>query len=131
MDTKQKSGLRIDKWLWAARFFKTRALASEAVGGGKVHVNGQRVKPARVLQVGDTLDVRRGQDTQELVVLVISHRRGPAGEAQLLYEETDESRDKRMEHAMQRRLIALSHPVSRHKPNKRDRRHIIRFIRKQ
>jgi len=131
MNTKQQSALRIDKWLWAARFFKTRAMANEAVSGGKVQVNGQRVKPARVLQVGDTLDVRRGQDCRELVVLAISHKRGPACEAQQLYEETDESRDKRKQHALQRKLVAQGHPLSRHKPNKRDRRHIIRFTRKQ
>ncbi len=83
-------GLRIDKWLWAARFYKTRSLATDAVDGGKVHVNGQRVKPARELRVGDILTVTAAE-SWELTVRALSDRRGPAAEARQLYEEAPAS----------------------------------------
>src|SRR4030088_1292175 len=79
----------IDKWRWAARFFKTRGLASEAVDGGKVHVNGERVKAARAVRLGDRLEIRRGPEVVEVLVLSLSDRRGPATTAQALYEETE------------------------------------------
>ncbi len=123
--------LRVDKWLWAARFFKTRSLASEAVNGGKVHVNGQRAKPARALHVGDQLEIKRGQETFEIIVQAISSKRGPAKEAARLYNETDQSRIKREEMALQYKLDASMRPHHDRKPGKRDRRHIIRFIRKE
>src|SRR5690349_13592162 len=88
---------RIDKWLWAARLFKTRALAATAVDGGKVHLNGARTKPAKHVKVGDTLDVQRGDDELTLRVLGLSTRRGSAPVATLLYEETPESQAARAE----------------------------------
>ena len=98
--------LRVDKWLWAARFFKTRSLAADAVEGGKVHVNGTRVKPARDVRVGDTLDITREGLTWRVEVLALSDRRGPARVAQTLYRETAESQAARLAAQEQRRLTA-------------------------
>jgi ribosome-associated heat shock protein Hsp15 len=122
--------IRIDKWLWAARFFKTRSLASQAVGGGHVQVNGSRVKPSRVVQLGDTLQIRRGQEECVLVVQGLSERRGPASVAQTLYLETEESRQGR-EAARKKRLEggAPLPPVRR--PDKRDRRKIRKLLRQE
>jgi ribosome-associated heat shock protein Hsp15 len=119
---------RIDKWLWAARFFKTRALAAEAVNGGHVHVNGERVKPARSLRPGDGLRITRGHETWEVVVCGLNEQRRHADEAQRLYEETPESRARREADAEQRRLLRATVPRSEHRPDKRQRRHIRRFI---
>ena len=124
------SPVRLDKWLWAARFFKTRSLATEAVSGGKVHVNEARVKPARAVQIGDTLEIRRGLYEYTVVVKDLSDRRGPASEAVLLYEETADSISKREKLSEQRRLQAQAAPQFERRPNKKDRRHIIRFQRK-
>ncbi|MBK8162509.1 MAG: hypothetical protein IPK65_04995 [Gammaproteobacteria bacterium] len=117
--------LRIDKWLWAARFYKTRALASEAVSGGKVRVNEQRAKPSRTLRVGDTLHITRNEVEYTITVLVITGRRGPAPEAQKLYRETDDSITRRALAASQRRLTAGNAPAPQRRPNKRDRRLLI------
>lgn len=118
--------VRIDKWLWAARFFKTRSLASDAVDGGKVHLNGQRAKSARPLKPGDKLQIRRGTEQMEVVVLELSSSRGPAASAQNLYEETAESRVQREAEAERRRMTPQAlHPPGR--PDKRSRRKIIRF----
>lgn len=119
--------VRLDKWLWAARFYKTRALATEAVSGGHVHLNGARVKPARPVKVGDELAIRKGP--QEFVVIVreISERRGPAIQAQQLYEETPGSVAKRESSVEARRLAAASAPRPEGRPDKRARRRIIRF----
>jgi ribosome-associated heat shock protein Hsp15 len=119
---------RIDKWLWAARFFKTRALAAQAVSGGKVHVDGERVKPARTLRPGDRLRITRGHETWEVVVLDLNEQRRPAAEAQRLYEETPESRAQRESDAEQRRLLRAAMPRTEHRPDKRQRRHIRRFL---
>ncbi|MFP4607903.1 MAG: RNA-binding S4 domain-containing protein, partial [Thiohalospira sp.] len=83
--------VRIDKWLWAARFYKTRGLATEAVNGGKVHLNGERTKPARGLKIGDTLTVRKESGTWTVVVEAVTDRRGSASQAETLYTETEES----------------------------------------
>ncbi len=131
MNDIQQTGLRVDKWLWAARFFKTRSLASEAVNGGKVHVNGHRVKPSRSVRPGDQVQVQRAHETMVVVVQGINDRRGPAKEACKLYAETEDSRIKREEMALQNKLEAQMHPRSDRRPGKRDRRHIIRFTRKQ
>jgi ribosome-associated heat shock protein Hsp15 len=122
--------VRIDKWLWAARFFKTRALASEAVDGGKVHVNGDRVKAAKALKPGDRLEIHRGQEELEVVVRVLSEQRGPATAAQTLYEETEASVTKREAEAEQRRALAAATPRFEQRPDKRSRRAIIRFTRR-
>jgi ribosome-associated heat shock protein Hsp15 len=122
--------VRIDKWLWAARFFKTRALASEAVDGGKVHVNGERVKAAKPLKPGDRLEIRRGQEELEVVVRVLSEHRGPAPQAQTLYEETPASVTKREAQATQQRALAAAMPRYETRPDKRPRRAIIRFTRR-
>lgn len=117
--------VRIDKWLWAARFYKTRSLASTAVSGGKVHVNGQRAKPSRMLRRGDTLAITRAEVEYTVTVLELSERRGPAPEAQRLYRETEDSITRRALAASQRRLAADSAPAPQRRPNKRDRRLLI------
>ena len=120
--------LRIDRWLWAARFFKTRSSASAAVSGGKVHLNGQRTKPARAVRAGDRLDVRRGDNRWEITVLAVAERRGPASEAQTLYEELAESVERRArerEARRERRLAAgagAATSTGAGRPTKRDRR---------
>jgi ribosome-associated heat shock protein Hsp15 len=122
--------VRLDKWLWAARFFKTRALATEAISGGHVQLNGQRPKPARPVQPGDELVIRKGQEEFRLVVRGLSARRGPASVAQQLYEESEESLARREELREQRRLLAASAPHPAKRPDKKGRRKIIRFINK-
>ena len=114
--------VRIDKWLWAARFFKTRAVASEAVGGGKVHINEQRAKPSREVRVGDILSITRGLDEFKVEVKALSIRRGPAADAQLLYEESEESQQQREQRQQERKLHAQAIPIRDGKPNNRDRR---------
>jgi ribosome-associated heat shock protein Hsp15 len=121
------SPVRIDKWLWAARFYKTRSLAREAVSGGKIHLNGHRVKPSRALKPGDKLSVQRGEDEFQLIVAELSVRRGPASIAQALYDETEESRLKREQHAQQRKLEKEQNSKRERRPDKRQRRHLVRF----
>ncbi|MGC2048130.1 MAG: RNA-binding S4 domain-containing protein [Gallionella sp.] len=117
---------RVDKWLCAARFFKTRSLAADAVECGHVHVNQMRVKPAKAVVVGDMLDIRIGQKQYTVEVLGLSNRRGPAFEAQKLYRETDESRQRR--EAIAAQLKAEPQPFRfRGRPTKRDRREIERL----
>ncbi|MDA0978500.1 MAG: S4 domain-containing protein [Proteobacteria bacterium] len=119
-------GIRIDKWLWAARFFKTRARAKEAIDGGKVHLNGQRTKPAREVAIGDTLRIRQGWDEKIVVVSALSEQRRGAPEAQALYEETAESVARREQEASQRKM-AGQQVRTEGRPTKRDRRMIHRF----
>ena len=123
------SKLRLDKWLWAARFFKTRSLAAAAIQGGKVHVNGARVKPAHVVKLGETLGIRRGADEYSVIVKGLARIRGPASQAAILYEETAQSAQRREALAAERKsqTALVPHPVRR--PSKRDRRQIIRFTR--
>lgn len=123
-DTTEK--FRIDKWLCAARFFKTRALAADAVECGKVHINGARVKPAKTVLAGDMLTINIGQKQYEVEVLALSNRRGPASEAQKLYRDTDASRQRR--EALAAQLKAQPQPFFfRGRPTKRDRREMERF----
>jgi ribosome-associated heat shock protein Hsp15 len=118
--------VRLDKWLWAARFFKTRALAAEAIAGGKVEVNEAGVKRARPVSVGDRIRIRLGPQVHDVVVQAVSGRRGPAADAALLYAETPESRERRERVAWQlRNAPALVHEKG--KPSKRDRREIDRL----
>jgi ribosome-associated heat shock protein Hsp15 len=117
--------LRIDKWLWCSRFFKTRSVAQEAVEGGHVQVNGERVKASRPVKVGDRLLVTRGQERYEVDVLSIPVRRGPATEARQHYHETAESEAAR---AHARELNRLSGPVSTGRPDKRERRDLMRIV---
>ncbi len=119
--------VRLDKWLWAARFFKTRALATEAINGGHVHLNGHRPKPSRTLLAGDELIIRRGQDEYRITVCALSDRRGPASVAQQLYEESEDSRTARERLAEQRRLQVAAEPRPAKRPDKKGRRQIIRF----
>ena len=117
--------LRIDKWLWAARFYKTRSLACEEVTKHRVQINGQDIKPAREIKLGDTLTVRQGNITKTVIVKGISASRGPAVIAQQLYEETTESMMQRTKIAEQNRLmLEPAHSIEHGRPTKRDRRQI-------
>lgn len=117
--------VRMDKWLWAARFYRTRALAKDAIEGGKVHCDGQRVKVSKEVKPGMVLTVRQGFDEKTVVVKALSEVRGPASVAQQLYEETPESIAARQLHQEQRRSQNLAHPE--HRPNKKQRRMIHQF----
>jgi ribosome-associated heat shock protein Hsp15 len=120
--------VRVDKWLWAARFYKTRSLAAEAIGGGKVLVAGERVKPAKLLQVGDEVRLRLGPYEHVVVVRAISERRGPAAVAATLYEETPASRTAREKLAEQLRMAPAAFVYEdKGRPTKRDRRELDRF----
>ena len=115
--------VRLDKWLWAARFFKTRSLATAEIGKGRINVNDQPAKPARALRVGDTVELRQGLVIRTVTVLGLSESRGPAPVAQALYQETPESIAKREKAAEQRRLAAEpSQAIEQGRPTKRDRR---------
>lgn len=117
--------LRIDKWLWAARFYKTRSLAAEEIGKGRVQVNGQDAKASREVKSGDRVRLRQGQVEREVLVRGISGARGPAPVAQQLYEETPESVQARETAAQQRRLAAEpAHSIEQGRPTKRERRQI-------
>lgn len=118
--------VRLDKWLWAARFFKTRSLAAAAVSGGKVHVNNARAKPSHAVRIGEELTIQRGFDERVVVVKGLSRQRGPASQASLLYEETPASVSKREELARQRQLQGPP-PRTLHRPTKKERRAIVRF----
>ncbi|MBI3768614.1 MAG: RNA-binding protein [Deltaproteobacteria bacterium] len=120
--------IRLDKWLWAARMFKTRALATTAVHGGKVHVNGARVKPAHPIRISDIVAIQRGSDELTLVVQAVSTHRGPATIAATLYDETTESRAARTRRAVDRAAFAQT-PHSQGRPSKKDRRALTRFNR--
>ena len=121
------SSTRLDKWLWAARFFKTRSVAREAVSGGKVHLNGNRAKPGRSLNVGDELRIQRGEEEYTITVVELTIRRGPAVVARTLYEESEESRIRREQAAEQRKLEHQKHATRDRRPDKRQRRRIVRF----
>lgn len=117
--------MRIDKWVWVARFFKTRSAAKEAIEGGKVHFDGNRVKVSKEVRIGMQLTIRQGFDEKTVVVKALSSMRGGAPQAQLLYDETEVSIAKRDFYSSQRKLGNLARPENR--PNKRDRRQIHRF----
>ena len=117
--------IRIDKWLWAARFFKTRSIAKAAIEGGKVHQNGERVKVSKEIRVGTELTIQQGFDKKTVLVKALSGVRGPAPVAQQLYEETEVSIARRELIATQRKLHNLARPD--HRPSKKDRRDISKF----
>lgn len=129
LDRDDPSTQRLDKWLWAARFYKKRSLASDAVSGGKVQVEGQRVKPARPIGVGTTVRIRKGPDEFEVVVKGLSGRRGSAPQAQALYEETAESIARRATDSERRRLDHQERILDGGRPTKRDRRSLLRLKR--
>jgi ribosome-associated heat shock protein Hsp15 len=120
--------VRLDKWLWAARFFKTRTLAAEAIAGGKVHVNNQRAKPGKDVKPGMVLSISKSGYQWDITVVAVTHQRRAAKDAELLYEETPESREKRQKQIIeQREKREFFDFGSDHKPNKKDRRLIHRF----
>lgn len=121
--------VRIDKWLWAARFFKTRNLAKEAIASGKVKSEGQRLKPSKELTLGTLLSIRAGWDEREVEVVALSEQRRSASEAQLLYRETEASIRQREASAEQRRLMRDLEELPATKPSKKQRRQIHRFKR--
>ncbi len=123
--------VRIDKWLWAARFFKTRSLAAKEVGAGHVTLAGQRIKPARLLQVGDLLTIRAGYETCTVRVCALSERRGPAPAARQLYEETPESTARREQEAAERHQAKSMEIRPAKRPEKHERRKIRRFLKKE
>ncbi len=119
--------MRIDRWLWAARFYKTRSQAKIAVAGGKVHVNGAKAKPSREVKVRDNLSITRGNDQIDIVVAALANQRGPASVAQTLYSEIPESVERRAAHMAQRRMERAGLRMPKSKPSKRDRRHLMRM----
>ncbi|OCG16540.1 heat-shock protein [Gilliamella sp. HK2] len=119
--------VRLDKWLWAARFYKSRSLAREMVEGGKVHYNGQRSKPSKIVEVGAILTLRQGLDQKTIQILAISEQRKTATEAQQLYLETADSIVKREAMAQARKLNALTMPHPDRRPDKKERRDLIKF----
>ncbi|MGH7564054.1 MAG: RNA-binding S4 domain-containing protein [Gemmatimonadota bacterium] len=127
--TREKSApeaVRVDRWLWAARWFKTRRLATDAVTGGKVHLNGRRVKPANDVRAGDEVRIRKGPYTFTIVVQAVSERRGPAKEARSLYEETEESATARELRRIQMRDMPVPTYEGKGRPTKRERRELDR-----
>ena len=121
------TGVRMDKWLWAARFFKTRSLAAKACDLGRIASNGQAAKSAREVRVGDLLQVKNDGGDFQVEVLVLSETRGPAAVAQTLYRETPASRELRLKLAEERKAMPHGDPFRGGKPSKRDRREIHRF----
>ena len=128
-DPDRSSGVRLDKWLWAARFFKTRSLASEAISGGKIQLNGHRAKRAKQVQVGDEVRIRKGPFEQFVVVRGLAEKRGPEKVAQALYEETAESLHNREMMAIQLKSAPETSFRTKGRPTKRERRDIEKFKR--
>jgi|TARA_B110000211_G_C14057257_1_gene543943 ribosome-associated heat shock protein Hsp15 len=129
--TESHTKIRLDKWLWAARFFKTRGLAKAAIEGGKVHYDGQRCKVSKTIDVGAKLTIRQGFDEKIVEVIALSEHRRGAPEAQLLYKETPESIKERMDKAEYRKVVRAHQAAPDHKPNKKERRDMRRFENKQ
>lgn len=119
------NAVRLDKWLWAARFYKTRALAREMVDGGKVHYNGQRSKPSKLMEMNAEITLRQGNDEKTVVVLGLTTQRRTAEDAQKLYQETEVSIANREKVSQARKMNAMQHPDRR--PDKKERRNLIKF----
>ncbi|QCR34772.1 ribosome-associated heat shock protein Hsp15 [Nissabacter sp. SGAir0207] len=127
-DTQQDGdAVRLDKWLWAARFYKTRALAREMIEGGKVHYNGQRTKPSKQVEVDAEIKLRQGNDERTVIVLAVTAQRRGAPEAQLLYQETEASIENREKVALARKTHSLTMPHPDRRPDKKERRTLIKF----
>ena len=124
-DDEEDNVIRLDKWLWAARFYKTRSIAKEMIDGGKVHYNGQRSKPNKTVEVGAIIKLRQGNDEKEIKVTALSAQRRGAPEAQLLYQETEQSVEKREKLKLARKINAMPHPDRR--PNTKARRDLLKF----
>ena len=122
-----KEGVRLDKWLWAARFYKTRTIAKTMIEGGKIHYNGQRAKVSKIVELGALIKLRQGNEEKEVEVLALSDQRRGAPDAQLLYRETETSLKKREEIAWARKNNALSMPHPDRRPNKKERRDLLKF----
>lgn len=127
MKEKSSEGVRLDKWLWAARFYKTRSLAREMIEGGKVHYNGQRSKPSKLVELDAELTLRQGNDERTVIVTALSDKRGPAEVAQQLYSETATSIEKREKVALARKMNALTMPHPDRRPDKKERRDLMKF----
>jgi ribosome-associated heat shock protein Hsp15 len=125
--TSIEESVRLDKWLWAARFFKTRVLASKAVTGGKVQLSGNRIKPSRKVKLDDCFEVQRSYERFEVIVTGLSERRGSATDAQGLYRETDDSVARRVAEAEKRKLAMMQRPQTSSRPDKKQRRKIRQF----
>ena len=123
------TSIRLDKWLWTARFYKTRRLATDAINGGKIHVNGQRTKPGKDVKIGTKIKIGKDRFTWDITVAGINTQRRPAKEAILLYEETEESHAQRQELVVEIREEKHLYPSNKGKPNKKERRLIHRFKR--
>ena len=123
----EQASIRVDQWLWAARFFKTRSLAKQAIDGGKIEVNGARCKPARAVHIGDLLNISRGIERFEVRVEALAAKRGPATQAVGLYAETPESIERRAREREAQRLSRLAYQPPPGRPSKRDRRDIKSF----
>lgn len=124
--------IRLDKWLWAARFYKTRSLAKEMIDGGKVHYEGQRVKPSKEVAIGATIRLRQGFDERTVIVTGLADKRGNATQAATLYRETDDSIAAREQAAANRKVLGPSFgPSHQQRPNKKQRRDIIQFRQQQ
>ncbi len=126
MANAENSAVRLDKWLWAARFYKTRSLARNMIDGGKVHYNGQRSKPSKLIELGAEITLRQGHEEKTVKVLVLSDQRKGAPIAQTLYQETEQSLDKRERNAAQRKIMAHN-PSPERRPDKKQRRDLIKF----
>ncbi len=126
-DSSPNKKVRLDKWLWAARFYKTRAVAKKSIEGGKVHFDGHRCKVSKMVEAGDCLKITQGLDEKTVVILVLSEQRRGAPEAALLYAETAESIKLRMDESDRRRKFKHANPIFDHKPSKKERRQIHRF----
>ena len=118
--------VRLDKWLWAARFYKTRSIARNMVDGGKVHYNGQRTKPSKIVELGATITLRQGYEEKTVTIEQITEQRRGAPQAQTMYQETTESIEKREKNALARKLHAVS-PSPERRPDKKQRRDILKF----
>lgn len=126
---KQEEGIRLDKWLWCARFFKTRKLAAEAIRNGRIRENGNRIKPSRTIMPGDCISIRKGPFTWTITILALAQTRLPVSEAEKSYHEHQDSMEARNNLALQLKSGKAATPRPRGRPDKRERRELIRFTR--